>query len=147
MISSLSTPLARLPRAAVASEDVACELKASEAEWLASIRNRDTDRFVEMTAPQFFYLDGGGYVNRPQFVDVIQRLNIESLTTEQMQVFTIDANSSAVTYTIHQKESLDGFEFPPNMYATSVWTKQSGSWQMALHQESPIIEDEPPAKG
>lgn len=106
-----------------------------EEELLQSVEEPTPDHMMTLVTPDALSVDAGGVVPISAFVGMWSQIKISGHTTSDMRVISLSDDAALVTYKLMQTGSVAGTAIAPELYATTAWTRRSGRWLAAFHQE------------
>jgi hypothetical protein len=110
-------------------------LLRKEEELLQSVEEPTPGHMKTLVTPDAISLDAGGVVPISAFADMWSQIKITGHTTSDMRVIPLSEDAALVTYKLMQSGSIAGTPIAPELYATTAWTRRSGQWLAAFHQE------------
>jgi hypothetical protein len=108
----------------------------SRATWEA-YKSRNIAAMKALTAKEYASNAVTGPSTLQQDIDTIDKLTIESYTIDGPKVTWVTKDVAILRYKADLKGSYDGKPFGP-AYATEVWVKRGGKWQIVSYQETPV---------
>ena len=108
----------------------------SRATWEA-YKSRNIAAMKALTAKEYASNAVTGPSNLQQDIDTIDKLTIESYTIDEPKVTWVTKDVAILRYKADLKGSYDGKPFGP-AYATEVWVKRGGKWQIVSYQETSV---------
>jgi hypothetical protein len=108
----------------------------SRATWEA-YKSRNIAAMKALTAKEYASNAVTGPSTLQQDIDTIDKLTIESYTIDEPKVTWVTKDVAILRYKADLKGSYDGKPFGP-AYATEVWVKRGGKWQIVSYQETPV---------
>jgi hypothetical protein len=76
---------------------------------------------------------------------MFDQLKVKTWKISDEKVTWVDPNTAVVTYKWTGSGTFQGQPFPPNVFASTVWTKKGDKWLAAYHQESEAAKPPAPA--
>jgi hypothetical protein len=108
----------------------------SRATWEA-YKSRNIAAMKALTAKEYASNAVTGPSTLQQDIDTIDKLTIESYTIDEPKVTWVTKDVAILRYKAALKGSYEGKPFGP-AYATEVWVKRGGKWQIVSYQETPV---------
>jgi len=109
------------------------ENKLAEAE-----RQKNKSFFARMLSPQFLMVAYNGLVfTKPELLSKLNYLDVKQYTMKNFKVRPIGRAGALLTYDLEIQASAAGRHAPVRQYASSVWVREGGGWQLLFHQTTP----------
>ncbi len=108
----------------------------SRATWEA-YKSRNIAAMKALTAEDYVAYALTGPSNLQQDIATIDKLTIESYSIDDPKVSMATKDVAILRYKCDLKGSFDGKPFKP-VYATEVWVKRGGKWQIVSYTETPV---------
>ena len=120
-------------RAAIEKQIVANERAINEA-----IAKGDMKTFHANLAPDAVGVDSGGVtrVNAPNFDEMMKASKIQSWDIDGSQFYWVNDNAVVHMYRWTGKGTYQGQPIPSSVWASTLWTNNSGKWVAVFHQET-----------
>lgn len=106
---------------------------------LASAQTRKQSAALEhLLDPQLIFVAFNGMVfTKEQLVSKLQYIDVSQYDMENFKVRKLGSEAALLTYDLRVKASVAGHDLPAKEYASSVWMRDGGGWQLVFHQETP----------
>ena len=100
-------------------------------------KSRNIAAIKALTAEDYVSYTLTGPSNLQQDIATIDKFTIESYTIDDPKVTMATKDVAILRYKCDLKGSFDGKPFKP-VYATEVWVKGGGKWQIVSYAETPV---------
>ncbi|MDQ5846590.1 MAG: nuclear transport factor 2 family protein [Acidobacteriota bacterium] len=134
-VASLSTSVTAQSKSKPMSSDQMI-INNSRATWEA-YKSRNVAAMKALTAKEYASNAVTGPSTLQQDIDTIDKLTIEAYTIDEPKVTWVTKDVAILRYKANLKGSYDGKPFGP-AYATEVWVKRGGKWQIVSYQETAV---------
>jgi hypothetical protein len=110
-------------------------LLQKEEELLQSLEEPTPDHMKRLVTSDAISVDASGVVPVSAFVEIWSEIKVTGHRTRDMRVISLSEDAALVTYKLMQSGTVAGTAIPPELYATTAWTRRNGQWQAVFHQE------------
>lgn len=94
--------------------------------------------FAQALSPQFLMVAYNGLVfTKPELLSKLAYLNVKRYAMKNFKVRPIGRAGALLTYDLDIEASAAGQHAPAKQYASSVWIREGGHWQLLFHQATP----------
>lgn len=121
-------------------------LIANEHKLADAMMKKDKATVAALIAPDAWLADANGFMKSSELVNELNQLAIERFQISDEKVIWVDATTALVAYKWTGSGTFLGQPFPPEVYASTVWTKKAGKWVAMYHQESEAAKPAPAKK-
>jgi hypothetical protein len=101
-------------------------------------QRKDKSFFAHTLSPQFLMVAYNGLVfTKPELLSKLNYLDVTQYAMKNFKVRPIGEAGALLTYDLDIQASAAGRHAPPKQYASSVWVRRGGGWQLLFHQTTP----------
>ena len=94
--------------------------------------------FAGALSPRFLMVAYNGLVfTKPELLSKLNYLDVKQYTMKNFKVRPIGRAGALLTYDLEIQASAAGRHAPVKQYASSVWIREGGGWQLLFHQTTP----------
>jgi hypothetical protein len=105
-------------------------------------KQQDRSFFENELNDRLIYVAFNGLVlTKSKLVSAVSYIDVSHYRIENMKVRVLGADAALATYDLTSGGSLAGHDLPGKQYASSVWVKNGGNWQLIFHQSTPAHHD------
>lgn len=110
-------------------------------------KNKDASTYQRLLSEDSIGVGVSGMSNRADIIRVASRNDCEvrSYSLENFQVVMLDTNTAILSYRGIQDATCGGSEIPTQVWASTVFVRRGGRWQVAFHQETPSASSTTPS--
>ena len=109
-----------------------------ERELAAAQTHKQSAALEHLLDPQLIFVAFNGLVfTKAQLVSKLQYIDVAQYEMENFKVRQLGPGAALLTYDLRVKASVAGHDLPATEYASSVWMRDGGGWQLVFHQETP----------
>jgi ketosteroid isomerase-like protein len=118
------------------------EVKQAVRDWNnATDINQDVDATAKTMSDDFVHINGNGEItDKAALLAIVKSGDYEgeSVTFDNEKV-RVYGDTAVFTARFHFKGAYQGSKVDVSLYATSVWVKRDGTWQLvSVHESNPI---------
>lgn len=84
-----------------------------------------------------FVAYNGLVLTKSEIVRGITYIDVSRYAIENLKVRTLGEDAALATYDLKASGSVVGHNLPAKQYASSVWVRSGGDWQLIFHQSTP----------
>jgi hypothetical protein len=115
------------------------EAIAREQELVAAQRRHDLEFFERVLADDLIDVGGDGKpLRKTQVLAFLPDLEIFEHSMTNVVVKPVGNNAVALSYDVIARATNTGRPVPARQHAMTVWVRREGTWQVLLHQLTPI---------
>jgi hypothetical protein len=118
---------------------IAKDLIAKERAAIDAFAKMDLKRYYQAIGWEGVLADPMGTLRTTEQSNMMAQTRIDNYNLDDFQVVWLGESSAVVTYRWTGKATRFGQPLPPNMIASTVWTRRGDNWVVASHQETPTI--------
>jgi hypothetical protein len=106
---------------------------------LAQAEKQHNKRFFESSLDdELVYVAYNGLVfTKNKLLTSMQYIDVNHYSMENFKTRALGAEAALVTYDLKINASIAGSQLPAKQYASSVWVRKGGSWELIFHQTTP----------
>lgn len=106
---------------------------------LARAEQQKNKSFFDRTvSPQFLMVAYNGLVfTKPELLSKLNYLDVTRYAMKNFKVRRIGRSGALLTYDLDIQASAAGQHAPTKQYASSVWVREGGHWELLFHQATP----------
>ena len=114
-------------------------LLANERALHAAVEKADKAAFSSLVLSEGIWGNSTGFIPLNLLVNGLDGFPVPKWDIVNPRVTRLDENSAIVNYSWIGTGTLQDRPLPPATIASTVWTRRTGKWLAALHQETPVI--------
>jgi hypothetical protein len=100
--------------------------------------SKDRSYFEHKLDDDLIYVAYDGLVfTKKQIVSAVRYIDVSRYSIENMKVRSLGPDAALATYDLIAKGSIAWHDLPTKQYASSIWVKSRGDWQLIFHQSTP----------
>ncbi|HJT01061.1 MAG TPA: nuclear transport factor 2 family protein [Terriglobales bacterium] len=109
-----------------------------EKELARAEQQKNKHFFNDVLTPQFLMVAYDGLVfTKPELLSKLNYLDVKQYAMNNFKVRLIGQSGALLTYDLDIQASAAGQHAPRKQYASSVWVREGGHWQLLFHQATP----------
>jgi hypothetical protein len=141
LAGSARTQASGPPKATTRSDDghrLRDTLTNREKKLARAEQQKNKSFFEGVLSPQFLMVAYNGLVfTKPELLSKLNHLDVTHYTMKNFKVRPIGRAGALLTYDLHIQASAAGEHAPTQQYASSVWVREGGHWELLFHQATP----------
>ncbi|HSB75565.1 MAG TPA: nuclear transport factor 2 family protein [Terriglobales bacterium] len=101
-------------------------------------QKKDKNFFDQTLSPEFLMVAYNGLVfTKPELLSKLNYLDVKKYAMKNFKLRPIGGAGALLTYDLEIQASAAGRHAPVRQYASSVWIRERGHWDLLFHQTTP----------